>query len=90
MDEAGCKVLIENSELHIFDRTRKLLTRVSRSKNWLYTVSLNLTAPVCMLAKLDDVAWLWHARYGHLHFLALRDMTRKQMVQGAPIIDQVE
>jgi hypothetical protein len=68
MDEAGCKVLIKNSELHIFDRPRKLVTCVSRSKNRLYIVSLNLTAPVCMLAKLNDVAWLWHARYGHLHF----------------------
>jgi hypothetical protein len=90
MDEAGCKVLIENGELHIYDRARKLLTRVSRSKNRLYTVGLNLTVPVCMLAKLDDTAWLWHARYGHLHFRALGDMTRKHMVQGAPVIDQVE
>jgi hypothetical protein len=40
-----------------------------------------------MLAKLDDVAWLWHARYGHLRF---QDMTRKQVVEGAPIIDQVK
>ena len=45
MDEVGCKVLIENGELHIYDRARKLLTRVSCSKNRLYTVSLNLTAP---------------------------------------------
>lgn len=90
LDESGYKIVIEGGELCIFDRERLLLARVLRSRNRLYTLALNLTAPVCLLAKADDMAWRWHARYGHLHFRALHDLTAKNMVDGVPMIDRVE
>jgi hypothetical protein len=40
--------------------------------------------------KHSDVAWQWHARFGHLNFRALRDLGRKEMVEGMPVIDHVE
>uniref|UniRef100_A0ACD5TR82 Uncharacterized protein n=1 Tax=Avena sativa TaxID=4498 RepID=A0ACD5TR82_AVESA len=45
--------------------------------------------PVCLLAKGADPAWLWHARFGHLHFRALRTLFRKQMTRGLPRIDHI-
>jgi transposase InsO family protein len=27
--------------------------------------------------KLNDIAWKWHARYGHLNFRALRELGKK-------------
>lgn len=90
LDESGYKIVIEGGELCIFDRERLLLARVLRSRNRLYTLALNLTAPVCLLAKADDMAWHWHARYGHLHFRVLHNLTAKKMVDGVPMIDRVE
>jgi hypothetical protein len=37
-----------------------------------------------------DTTWLWHARYGHLNFRALRELGRKEMVVGVPVVDHVE
>jgi hypothetical protein len=38
----------------------------------------------------NDAAWVWHGRFGHLNFRALRDLGKKQMVSGMPIIDHVD
>jgi transposase InsO family protein len=56
----------------------------------LYTVKLGIGSPVCLMTKLGDTAWRWHARYGHLNFRALRDLGLKQMVEGMPVVDRVE
>lgn len=45
---------------------------------------------MCLLSKADDVAWLWHARFVHLNFRALRDLGKKSMVEGMPIVDRAE
>jgi hypothetical protein len=50
LDENGCKSVIENGELCLYDRQRLLLARVRRTSNRLYGVTLNLAAPVCLLA----------------------------------------
>jgi hypothetical protein len=49
-----------------------------------------LASPVCLLSKLDEAAWLWHARYGHLNFRSLHDLRYKDMVEGLPRIHRVE
>ena len=53
---------------------------------------LQLTAgrPVCLLSRGADEAWLWHGRYGHLNFRALRDLGRLGMADGVSIIDRVD
>jgi hypothetical protein len=53
-------------------------------------MQVNLTTSVCLTAKMDDQAWLWHARYGHLNFRSLRDLGRKEMVEGIPLIQHGE
>jgi hypothetical protein len=42
------------------------------------------------VAKADDMAWVWHARYGHLNFRALRELGVKNMVDDMPLIDKLE
>jgi len=39
---------------------------------------------------MDEVAWLWHARYGHLNFRSLRDLGVREMVEGIPTISRIE
>lgn len=81
---------IEDDYLHLFDPERKLLANVKRTRNMLYILDLSLTKPVCLMANASDAAWIWHARYGHLNFNALRELARKEMVLGLPRIDHID
>jgi transposase InsO family protein len=52
-------------------------------------VDLQVTQPVCLAAHGDDEAWLWHARFEHLSFDALKELARHGMVRGLPRIEHV-
>jgi transposase InsO family protein len=39
---------------------------------------------------MEQEAWRWHARFGHLTFRALRELRSKCMVEGLPQIKQIE
>ena len=71
--EAGCDIRLFDGCLKIFDPDHNLLVSAPRIDKKLYTVKLAVTPPVCLLMKLNDTAWKWHARYGHLNFIALRE-----------------
>ncbi|KAK3133758.1 hypothetical protein QOZ80_6AG0540590 [Eleusine coracana subsp. coracana] len=88
LDERGCKVVIEDGVLRVRDRTQRLLMRVPRDKNRLYTIKLNLKQATCLVAKHEDDAWLWHGRFGHIGFDALATLGRKEMVHGLPKIER--
>jgi hypothetical protein len=90
LEEAGCDIRLFDGRLKVFDPEYNLLISAPRTGNRLYTVKLGVVPPVCLLTKLNDVAWQWHARYGHLNFRALRDLGRKKMVEGIPMVDRVE
>jgi len=87
LDERGCQVLIDSGVLRIKDRERKLLAKVERGRNRLYTLALRIARPVCLAARCDDEAWRWHARFGHLSFDALARMARRGMVRELPLIE---
>lgn len=89
-EEGGCKIVIQDGFCNVYDVERCLLARAPRVQNRLYLLKMQLATPVCMIAMKDDQAWLWHSRYGHLHFRALRDLVSKNMVKGMPLIDRVE
>ena len=36
-----------------------------------------------------DQSWLWHLRYGHLHFGGLELLQKKQMVKGLPSVEHL-
>jgi len=95
LEEAGCRVEIDNGVMEVLERKqaahrqRNILIRAER-KNRLYVMKVKLASPICLLSKMDETAWLWHARYGHLNFRALQDLASKQMVEGLPQIHGVE
>ena len=74
----------------MFDQERVLMISAPRTANRLYTVRFGLVPPICLLAKSDDAAWRWHARFGHLNFRALRDLSCKGMVVGMPTVNRIE
>ncbi|GKD12058.1 zinc finger, CCHC-type containing protein [Tanacetum coccineum] len=87
LTEIGCKIIMDGNKLTLYDKNKKLLIKVERSKNRLYSTRLQIEAPICLLANVDNQAWLWHARLGHLNFDDINKMTRKGLVEGIPRIN---
>ncbi|GKC09196.1 zinc finger, CCHC-type containing protein [Tanacetum coccineum] len=84
--EIGCKVVMEDDELRLYDMDNKIFMKVTRQRNRLYKANLRIGTPVCLLANLKDDTWLWHARLGHLNFESLRSMAQRDLVHGIPAI----
>ena len=74
-------MVLQNGYCNVYDIEQSLLASAPRVSNRLYLLKQHLTAPVCLNAKIDDQAWLWHERYGHLNFRALRELGQKGMVR---------
>ncbi|WVZ50199.1 hypothetical protein U9M48_001476 [Paspalum notatum var. saurae] len=89
LEEGRCEITIGHGVLRVYDRQGTLMARAAR-RNRLYTLSLKLCAPVCLLSKIDEEAWRWHARFGHLNFRSLHDLGAKKMVDGIPLIKHGE
>ena len=88
LDEHGSEVLIKTGVLSIRDRERRLLAKVTRSRNRLYLLDLKVEQPVCLAAACTEEPWLWHGRFGHLSFEALGRLGK--MVTGLPQIKHVD
>jgi hypothetical protein len=56
MDEDDFKVDIKARILCLFDLDRCLLAKVLRSPSRLYYLNMNIAAPVCLTARVGDVA----------------------------------
>ncbi|CAO2199473.1 unnamed protein product [Urochloa humidicola] len=84
LDERGAEVLIRHGVLRIKDAERRLLAKITRSKNRLYRLDLKVEHPVCLAAACMEAPWLWHGRFGHLSFDALGRLSK--MVTGLPEI----
>ena len=94
LEEAGCRVEIDKGVLEVFEREQQgraqgVLIRAER-RNRLYVMKVNLTALIYLLTKMEEEAWRWHARFGHLNFRALYDLSAKEMVEGLPLIKKIE
>ncbi|GJW96594.1 zinc finger, CCHC-type containing protein [Tanacetum coccineum] len=84
--EIGCKVVMEDDELRLYDMDNQIFMKITRQKNRLYKANLRIGTPVCLLANLKEDTWLWHARLGHLNFESLKSMAQRDLVHGIPAI----
>ncbi|KAK3121549.1 hypothetical protein QOZ80_8BG0656020 [Eleusine coracana subsp. coracana] len=83
LDQGGSKVEIDDGVMRIWDRHWRLLVKVECGRTRLYILRLAIAKPVCLAARArSEGAWLWHNRYGHLNFDALRRLARDDMVQA--------
>ena len=41
---------------------------------------------LCLTAKKDNLAWLWHRRLGHVRYNVLHKLVKYEMVKGLPEI----
>jgi hypothetical protein len=69
--ERGCEIMLKDKFLWGYDYERKLIMKVERAENRLYILNLDRVDPICLMSSMEDSAWKWHARYGHLNFQAL-------------------
>jgi hypothetical protein len=76
--------------MHVFDQEHSLLISAPRTANRLYTIKFGLVPLVCLLAQSKDKSWRWHARFGHLDFRSLHDLSAKNLVVGMPTIKRLE
>jgi len=89
LDEGGCDVHAKHGVLRIYDEKGWPIAWVKRSANRLYLLRVKIAWPLCLSACANDSAWLWHERYGHLHFDALRKLEEWGMVRGLPHVKNV-
>ncbi|KAF8672420.1 hypothetical protein HU200_049631 [Digitaria exilis] len=89
-DEIGYQVLVEDGVMKIRDEERHLLAKINRDAGRLYVLDVDIAQPVCLAVRGEEEAWIWHARFGHLHFAVLRKMGREGLVRGLPLLSQVE
>ncbi|GJW82850.1 zinc finger, CCHC-type containing protein [Tanacetum coccineum] len=85
--EIGCKVVMEDDELRLYDMDNQIFMKIIRQKNRLYKINLRIGTPVCLLANLKEDTWLWHAKLGHLNFESLKSMAQRDLVHGIPAIN---
>lgn len=90
LEENGCKYTGENGVMTVWDRQRKVLARVPRSRNRMYILKIQPTEPVCLLTHAKEEAWLWHMRFGHLNFRSLHSLAADDLVVGMPQFGQVD
>ncbi|XP_074373711.1 uncharacterized protein LOC141714067 [Apium graveolens] len=71
LSEEGNKVILHGEYLKVYDKHQRLLMNVKRSSNRLYRIVIESGKMVCLLSRLEDHLWLWHARLGHVNFPAM-------------------
>lgn len=90
LDENGATVEIKDGMLRVWDRNDKLLARIERGCNRLYVMRLDIAQPLCLATQRSNVTWQWHERYGHIHFDALRQLAKNEMVHGLPTLEHAD
>ena len=71
--------------------SRKIIAKIKMTKNRMFPLTLRnvnkLASYEHYVITIDD-HWLWHLRFGHLHFDELNLLHHKQMVKGLLVIHE--
>ena len=59
------------------------------AKNKMFPLKLNVNEANCLKAAIMDSTTLWHLRYGHPNFEALKLLEKNNMVMGLPKIERL-
>jgi len=91
LTEIGHKILLDENELEVVEKqSDRLIMKVPRTVNTMYKIELNTVEPVCLMASIENEAWLWHGRLGHVNFRSLKQLVGKGMAFGVPVISHPE
>ncbi|KAL6286215.1 hypothetical protein ACE6H2_010605 [Prunus campanulata] len=86
LHEKGYEIKITGGACQIHDQKRGLIAKAYMTTNRMFPLHIQSHGPTCFSTKVNDPAWLWHLRYGHLNFRGLKTLHDKEMVIGLPQI----
>ena len=86
LDEEGCRMTMVGGKLTIFDRNGRLVAEVQRLEGRLYFLKLNVVDQCLVTTEDRSKNWLWHSRFGHINFHSLKEMSKRKLVKGLPLI----
>ncbi|CAL2238396.1 unnamed protein product [Prunus armeniaca] len=86
LHEKGYEIKITGGACQIHDQKRGLIAKAYMTTNRMFPLHIQSDGPTCYSAKVNDPAWLWHLRYGHLNFRGLKTLHDKEMVTDLPRI----
>lgn len=75
LSEKGNSVILKGDFLWIRDSKGELVMKVKRSANRLYKIILENNDAMSLLSEIDERSWMWHSRFGHVNFKALKQMS---------------
>ncbi|KAL4376201.1 hypothetical protein GQ457_02G024740 [Hibiscus cannabinus] len=84
--EKGYEIHMKDRCLWLRNQYANLIAKVSMSKNRMFVLNLKTINAKCLKASVENEAWCWHMRFGHLNFGALKMLGEKKMVNGIPSI----
>ncbi|KAD5507787.1 hypothetical protein E3N88_15490 [Mikania micrantha] len=87
LTEVGYEIQMNGELLWVKEHDGTLLMKVPQTTNRIYKVRIKAAVPVCLQAKVESPAWLWHARLGHVRFDSLKLLTTKGLARGVPTIN---
>lgn len=91
LQEKGVDVLISKGVCKIYHPRRGLIVSTKMTANRMFIVSAIMkTDPnQCLKIEEDEVATLWHKRYGHLNNTSIQSMHDKKLVNGLPPMKEI-
>jgi transposase InsO family protein len=85
--EKRFKIFIKKRTLHLKDSRGRDIARVEMRENRMFKLNLQRIEKKYLKINKEDEVWLWHMRFRHLGYNGLRDLVKKQSVQGLPNFD---
>ncbi|XP_016649728.1 PREDICTED: uncharacterized protein LOC107881140 [Prunus mume] len=86
LHEKGYEIKITGGACQIHDQKMGLIAKAYMTTNRMFPLHIQSDGPKCFYARVNDLAWLWHLRYGHLNFRGFKMLHDKEMVTGLPQI----
>ncbi|KAL4319319.1 hypothetical protein GQ457_18G013050 [Hibiscus cannabinus] len=77
--EKGYEIHMKDRCLWLRNQYANLIAKVSMSKNRMFVLNLKTINAKCLKASVENEAWCWHMRFGHLNFGALKMLGEKKI-----------
>jgi GAG-pre-integrase domain len=76
------EIFMKNHALHLKDKPEREIARVVMGESIMFKLNLWRIDEKYLKVNKEDEVWIWHMRFGHLRYSDLRDLVKKQSVQG--------
>ena len=87
LQEKGLAILIQNGTCNIYHSTKGLIAHTTMSTNRMFILFNERSTLGECLHTSSDLTYLWHQRYGHLHYKGLKTLQQRHMVRGLPQLE---